>query len=298
MEDARPFPAPLRLRDTVVAYPVFAASGAVDPCSDNPDWRFPLDAMRSFGAAVTKTTTLDPRSGNPQPWVELMPGDERTLVNAVGLANPGFESTCEQWRTMASSLDMPIFVSIGGTADSCAHMARELGSHAFVSGIEVNLSCPNTEAAMPASRASDSAQIISSVRAATELPIIAKLSPASDIASVAGAVAGAGADAITAINTMPVHVRAADGSQLLGSPVGGMSGERLHPIALYCVAVAARASGIPVIGVGGVASLHAVQQMMSCGASGVGIGTAAVLDPSFVRRLQVEAGCIPARNML
>jgi len=281
-------PGALRLRDVVINPPLLNASGAFDLLATDPDWRADPAAAAPLGAYVTKTVTAEARSGNPRPWVELLAPE--TLVNSVGLANPGFAEVGEQWRELPDTLGgIPVILSLGGCPEELAAMAGEVSAHVgWVAGLELNLSCPNVHGGnvLAAADPARAAASVAAVRAVTDLPMLVKLTAAcGDIGAVATAAESAGADGLVAVNTMPVRALDDDGWPVLGSPDGGMSGAMLHPIALRAVAACVAAVAIPVIGVGGVSSSASARRMFATGARAIGVGTAAALAPSTLRDL-------------
>ena len=289
---------PLKIRGVSIDPPVVNASGAIDPFSPDAAWRCEPEIARMFGVCVTKTTTIDAREGNPQPWVELHPHDDQSLINAVGLANPGIDAVLRRVAQLQPALGVPVLLSIAGDAAACVALVNQAERSPQIAGYEVNLSCPNVGGGLIGADPEASAGVVAAVRARTERPVIAKLSPASDIARIAVAVERAGADAICAVNTMPVRAVDDDGQPILGTINAGLSGRLLHPIALRCVAAVAAVVKIPVIGVGGVASAAAVRRMFHAGASAVGVGTGGVLDAQSLSEVITAAGCATSPNML
>ena len=276
----------MNIGSLIVDPPVVNGSGAVDVASQYPDWSVPDPAVSKLGAYVTKSITLEPRAGNPQPWAETL-GDD-TLVNAVGLANPGIDVVVDAWAALPQRLGIPIIASIaGGTPDEFAELARRITGAGWAAALELNLSCPNVHGGLIAGDARAAADVVTAVRETTGLPLLAKLSPAcGDIAAVVRAVEAAGADALTCCNTMPVRWSGPSGEPLLGAGHhGGMSGVGLHPIALRVVAEAAAVSNLPIIGLGGVDGAVAAQRMRNAGASIIGVGSAAVIDPGVIAQL-------------
>jgi dihydroorotate dehydrogenase (NAD+) catalytic subunit len=204
------------------------------------------------------------------------------MINAMGLPNPGAEEEADllqEAATRLAPLGVPLIASISAdTADGFAQ-AAQIVSRAHPALIEVNISCPNVQSEhgeMFASSAEAAAEVTRRVTAATNIPCIVKLSPnVPDIASIARAVAAAGAAAITAINTMPgMLVDAESGAPVLDNRTGGISGPALKPIALRCVHEIAGAVDIPLIGTGGVLTGVDAVEMISAGATWVGIGSA------------------------
>lgn len=289
---------PLVIRGLILDPLVLNASGAVDPFSVDPAWRCEPELVQSLGGFVTKTTTEEVRTGNPHPWVEVHPDDDRTLINAVGLANPGIDATLQSIDAMADAVQIPIVLSIAGDAQSCQRMVARAERYPQIVGYEVNLSCPNVSGGLIGADEAATRAVIAAVRSATERAVIAKLTPASNIARIGAAAEHAGADALTAINTMPVHAVHNDGRPILGTVNAGLSGRMLHFIAVRCVAEVAVAVRIPVIGVGGVACAASVGRMFHAGASAVGVGTGIVLDPTAIPSIVAAAGCGTSQNML
>jgi dihydroorotate dehydrogenase (NAD+) catalytic subunit len=202
----------------------------------------------------------------------------------MGLPNPGAAEEVELLRDAArrlAPLGVPLIASIA--ADTVEEFGRvaAIVSDAGPALIEVNISCPNTESShgeMFASSAEAAAAVTRQVKASTSIPCIVKLSPnVADIAAIARAVAAAGADGITAINTMPgMLVDAESGAPVLANGTGGISGAALKPIALRCVHEISAGVTLPVIGTGGVLSGTDVVEMISAGAACVGVGSAIV----------------------
>ena len=237
-------------------------------------------AARSGAGAVTaKTCTPVPRRGHRNPTaVDWGQG----LINAMGLPNPGVAEEARLLREAALRL-RPLRVALiaslsADTAESFAESAAIL-ERAGPDMIELNISCPNLGAEhgeMFAASAEAAADVTARVKAVTSLPCLVKLSPnVHDIAEIARAVVEAGADGITAINTMPgMLVDAEAGVPVLANGTGGISGPALKPIALRCVAEIAEAVGVPIIGTGGVLSGVDAVEMLSAGATAVGVGSA------------------------
>lgn len=283
---------PLVIGELSIDPPLLNASGAVDMHAADPEWCFEASQLEPIGAYVTKTVTRHLRHGNPQPWVELAQPD--TLFNSVGLANPGIDAALELWGPELELLGLPVIVSIGGTAQELSEMSSRLDDLSWVAGVEVNLSCPNVahrdgRGGMAAAEPQLARRSIHAVRSSTKLPLLAKLSPAADVAAISAVVAAAGADALVAVNSMPARLLDDEGRPVLGTADCGMSGGALHAIALRCVADAA-ASGLPVIGLGGIASPAGAMRMLAAGASAVAIGSGAALHPGLLRQVAAALG--------
>jgi dihydroorotate dehydrogenase (NAD+) catalytic subunit len=270
----------------VLGNPIMAASGVfgygVEYCDA-------LD-VNLLGAICTRGTTLRPRLGNASPRaIETAAG----LLNAVGLQNPGVNAVLERYGDRWSTWDVPVIVNVAGeSVDDYAELARRLDGHPGVAGIEINLSCPNSDAGgvQFALDAAAAAAVVAAMRAITELPLLAKLSPAAaDPRTTARALVEAGVDAITAVNTMPaLAVDRLGRRPFLGNVYGGLSGPALKPIALRVVFEVAQSVKIPVVAAGGVATLDDVLDYLMAGASAVQVGTAAFADPQLPVRLVEE----------
>jgi dihydroorotate dehydrogenase (NAD+) catalytic subunit len=243
-----------------------------------------LDALaapavaRQLDAFVTKTVTPEPRQGNrPVRIAET----EFGMLNAIGLANPGRDRFLSDVLPALRSFGVPLWVSVGGFsaqdyADTCAPLENVV--------IELNLSCPNVDEAPESA-----AEIVAACRAATSLPLYAKLSPAAwDIGEVARAVEAAGADGLSLVNTMRGTVLGRDLRPILASVTGGYSGKALKPIALAAIYACRRASQLPIVGMGGVQSGRDVLEFVACGATHVALGTALFADPDAPRRVRAE----------
>ena len=259
-------------------------------------------ARDGAGAVTAKSCSLEPRAGHPNPTVLAWgPG----LINAVGLANPGVEAEVEELRR-ARALLQPLGVALiasvfADTVDNFGRVAARV-ARAEPDLIEVNISCPNVHDEFGLPFAADpgaTAQATAAVREAVppDIPVLVKLSPnVADIAAIARAVESAGADGITAINTLSgmvidVHAR----RPILANRSGGLSGPAIHPLALRCVYDIYRAVRIPVVGTGGVSSGRDAVAMIMAGATAVGVGSA-VYDggPEVLGRIGAEMAALMA----
>jgi len=237
------------------------------------------EVARQLDAFVTKTVTPLPRPGNaPTRIVETEAG----MLNSIGLANPGRERFLAETLPRLRGLGLPLWVSVGGfSAREYAETCERLGDVT----IELNLSCPNVDEAPESA-----AEIVAACRATTNLTLYAKLSPAAwDIAEVARAVESAGADGLSLVNTM--RGLALDSRTLrpvLGTGSGGYSGPALKPIALAAVYACRRASDLPIVGMGGVATGRDALEFVAAGASAVALGTVLFADPDAPSRVRAE----------
>jgi dihydroorotate dehydrogenase (NAD+) catalytic subunit len=237
--------------------------------------------IQRLGAIVCKGTTFNPREGNPQPrTAETACG----MLNSIGLQNIGVKALVREKAPVWSGWQVPVIVNIAGaTVDEYAQIARELEDVAGISGIELNISCPNVRegGAEFGTYPESAARVTAAIRAATSLPLLVKLTPnTSDIARVAVAVAEAGADAISLINTLAgIAIDIEQRRPLLGNIIGGLSGPAIKPVALRMVYEVASAVKIPVIGCGGIANGEDAIEFIMAGASAVQVGTATFTNP-------------------
>ena len=280
----------LRLRG-----PVLAASGTFGYGAE-----VPLLERRALGAIVSKGIFLRPRRGNPPPRIVETPAG---MLNAIGLQGPGIEGLlrdhCPAWATW----DVPVAVNINGeSAAEYGELAARLDGVPGVSALEINISCPNVDQGGmyfgndPAAAAA----VTAAVRARTGLPVWVKLTPmVTDIAVIARAVEGAGADALCAVNTfvgMSIDLRTR--APRLAFRTGGLSGPAIRPLAVHLAHRAARAVRIPVIGVGGIASAEDALEFLVAGCAAVQVGTATFADPRAIERVHDGiAGYLAASNL-
>ena len=273
-------------RGCALPNPVIAAAGPFGYGVEVAD----LVDLERLGGIVTRGTTLKARSGQPGPRLAEVPAG---LLVGVGVQNPGIDAVLDRYAETWAKWPVPVFLNLcGESAGELAEMARRLEGSPGVAGIELNLSCGGAGrgGVVFAMDADAAASAVSAVRRATDLPIIAKLSAAAaDVRSVARSVEAAGADAISAINTLPGFLPSADRrGAALGSGYGGISGPALKPIALRVVYEIAQVVDVPIIGIGGVSTLDDVLDLLACGASAVGVGVAALADPMVPVRLADE----------
>jgi dihydroorotate dehydrogenase (NAD+) catalytic subunit len=240
----------------------------------------PFDIER-LGAIVCKGVTLLPRDGNPQPRIAETAGG---VLNSIGLQNIGVSALVKEMAPVWASWRVPVIVNIAGeTVSDYAELAGRLEGVAGVSALEVNISCPNVTAggAEFGSEPGMAARVTSAVREATSLPLLVKLTPnTADILRVAVAVAKAGADALTLVNTLKgMVIDVTRRRPLLGGITGGLSGPAIKPVALAMVYEVAGAVGVPVIGCGGIATASDALEFIMAGASAVQVGTAGFTNP-------------------
>lgn len=231
-------------------------------------------AKAGAGAVVTKSIGVEPRLGYPSPTVVDIDGG---LLNAVGLPNPGIEEYGHEVE-VALQGGVPVIGSIfAGDADGFATLAKGMQSYG-VQALELNLSCPHVQAVGTEIGTDPDLvrKIIRAVKAVATVPVFAKLSPnVADIGALAAAAVNAGADGITAINTVKAMAIVPELRRpLLGNRVGGLSGPPIKPIGLRAVYEIRERVPAPIMGVGGISSGRDAIEYIMAGASAVQIGTA------------------------
>ena len=241
------------------------------------------DVARGLDAFVTKTVTPLPRDGNtPVRIAETDVG----MLNSIGLANPGIDRFVTRSLPQLDKLGIPVWVSVGGfETNDYAEICSRLDDHAEVSAIELNVSCPNVAAPVESAE-----QIVAAARLATRKPLWAKLSPAvPDVGEVARAAQAAGADGLSLVNTIRgLKLDERTLRPALGPGSGGLSGPALKPIALAAVASCYRATGLPIVGMGGVQTGRDALDLVAVGARHVALGTVLFGDPDAPARIRAE----------
>jgi len=268
---------PGRKGSLVLANPVMTASGTFSFGVDE-EHCFDVEAL---GAIVTKTVTLRPRAGSPQPRTAETPAG---MLNAIGLQNPGVDAVIRKLAPRWERRRVPVIVSIlGATVDEYGELAGRLEGVPGVSGIEVNISSPNARrGGMEFGQEPEAAAAVTAaVVRGTALPIIVKLTPnVTDIVAVARAVIDAGADALTLINTLQaMAIDTRSRRPAIASTFAGLSGPAIKPVALRMVYQVASALDAPIVGCGGIASGGDAVEFLLAGATAVQVGTATFANP-------------------
>ena len=268
--------------------PILVASGTFGYAKEMA----PYVDFNKLGGIVPKTVTLLPRAGNAPPrTVETASG----MLNAIGLDNDGLEHFLAHHLPYLRMLPTAILGNIAGkTEDEFAAMARRVAeAGAGLAGLELNLSCPNVSGGLDFATNPDvTRRIVQRCReACPNIPLIAKLTPnVTSIVEIAKAAQDGGIDAVSCVNTfLGLAVDWRRRKPILGNGVGGLSGPAIKPLALRCVwQVATQVSGLPIIAVGGIATIDDAMEYLVAGASAVQIGTANFYDPGLSTRLVEE----------
>jgi dihydroorotate dehydrogenase (NAD+) catalytic subunit len=252
-----------------------------------------------LGGIIPKTVTPLPRAGNPPPrTVETSSG----LLNSIGLDNDGLEAFISRHLQALLGLGSAIIANIAGknTAEF-VQMARRLNAYPQLAALELNISCPNVSGGVDyGTNPKMTAEVVSAVRDACDLPIIAKLTPnVTSIVEIAQAASEAGADALSLVNTFQgLAVNWRKRKPVLGNGIGGLSGPAIKPLALRIVWQVAQAVKTPIIGIGGIQSIDDVMEFLVCGATAVQVGTANFYNPTLatdlvdqLNRVLQEQGC-------
>ncbi len=278
-------------RGLVLDNPVLVASGTFGYGIEYGDV---VDVGR-LGAICCKGTTLRARIGNVTPRVTETPAG---MLNSIGLQNPGVDAVVEKYAPIWQGWRTPVIVNVAGeSVADYVEVVRRLDGVPGVAAIELNISCPNVgkgglQFAIDADAAGG---VTAAVRRVTDLPLLVKLSPnVADVRPIARAIADAGADALTAINTLSgIAVARARDRPLLGNVFGGLSGPAIKPIALRIVYEVAQVVDIPIVAIGGITELADVLDYLAVGAVAVQVGTAIFADPSLPVRVidELAAEC-------
>jgi dihydroorotate dehydrogenase (NAD+) catalytic subunit len=271
--------------------PVLTASGTFGYALEYDDF---FD-VATLGGICTKGLSLEPRPGNaPNRICETTAG----MLNAIGLANVGVEAFCKDKLPTLRERGVTVVANIFATAiDDFVALARRLDQEKGIVALELNVSCPNVDKGGFAfgCDANMSATVTAAVKEATRIPVWVKMSPeAGDVVGVALACEKAGADAITAINTIRgAAIDIETWLPRLHHRTGGLSGPAIKPIALRIVWDLARALRIPVIGIGGIATAADAIEFILAGASAIQVGTANFVDPRAAEKIKdgIRAYC-------
>ncbi|MEI7702462.1 MAG: dihydroorotate dehydrogenase [Planctomycetia bacterium] len=242
-----------------------------------------------LGGIIPKTVTPAPRPGNPPPrTVETASG----MLNSIGLDNDGFDQFVAEKLPYLKSLGTSVIVNVAGKAmDEFQRMADVLSQQTGIAAVELNISCPNVSGGVDfGTDPAMAARVVSAFRNSCSLPVIAKLTPnVTSVIPIAQAVADAGADAVSLVNTFQgMAIDWKRRKPILGNVLGGLSGPAIKPLALRIVWQVRRAVSIPIIGIGGIQSIDDVMEFLVAGATAVQIGTANFYNPGLANQLVRE----------
>jgi dihydroorotate dehydrogenase (NAD+) catalytic subunit len=283
--------------------PVLTASGTFGYGEEYED----LIDLNRLGGIIVKGVSLKPIAGNPPPRIWETPSG---MLNAIGLENPGVDVFIREKLPFLRKFDTAVIVNIFGySLEDYVAVTERLDGAAGIAGLEVNISCPNVKAGgmVFGTDIKAASELLSSVRKATKLPLIAKLSPnVTDITEFARAAQGAGCDGISLINTllgMAIDVRCR--RPRLANWTGGLSGPAIRPVAVRMVWQTARAVSLPIIGMGGILTAEDALEFLLAGATAVAVGTANFINPEAtidvirdLERFLVEQGIGDIRDLI
>lgn len=257
--------------------PVMTASGTFGYASEFEE----LVDLNRLGAIVVKGLSLEPSRGNPPPRIVETPCG---MLNAIGLENVGLAAFVKEKLPFLRRLDTPIFVNVyGKRTEEYAELAARLEDIDGVSGIEVNISCPNVKSGGIAFGAypESAAEVVRAIRKQTTKPMMVKLSPnVTDITEIAKSVESEGADSISLINTITgMAIDIETRRPKIANITGGLSGPAIKPVALRMVWQVAQTVNVPVIGIGGIMTAEDALEFLIAGAVAVQVGTANFINP-------------------
>jgi len=257
--------------------PVMTASGTFGYAGEYAE----LVDLNRLGAIVVKGLSLEPSTGNPPPRIVETPCG---MLNAIGLENVGLAAFVKEKLPFLRRLDTPVFVNIyGRRTEEYAELAARLEDIDGVSGIEVNISCPNVKSGGIAFGAypESAAEVVRAIRKKTTKPLMVKLSPnVTDITKIAKSVEAEGADSISLINTITgMAIDIETRRPKLANITGGLSGPAIKPVALRMVWQVAQAVNVPVVGIGGIMTAKDALEFLIAGAVAVQVGTANFINP-------------------
>jgi dihydroorotate dehydrogenase (NAD+) catalytic subunit len=254
--------------------------------------------LSKLGGVIVKGVSLKPIKGNPPPRIWETPSG---MLNAIGLENPGVDVFLSEKLPYLKKYETAVIVNVFGySLEEYVGVAERLDGAPGISGIEVNISCPNVKAGGMAFGTDLKAtfELLSAIRKATRLPLIAKLSPnVTDVSDFARAAQDAGCDGLSLINTllgMAIDVRCR--RPRLANCTGGLSGPAIRPVAVRMVWQASKAVQLPIIGMGGIVTGEDALEFILAGASAVAVGTANFINPRATLEVLSGIECIMAEQ--
>ncbi len=277
---------PVRLGPLSLRNPVLTASGTSGYGVD----LLPFLELSRLGAIVCKSLSLRPREGNAPCRIAETPSG---MLNSIGLQNIGIDVFLNDRLPQLRRHDVPVIANIfGETVEEFAALAARLERAEGLAGVELNISCPNTDRGGIEFGVDPDAtsRVTDAVRRATRLPLIVKLSPnVTDITVIARAAVSAGADILSLVNTfVGMAVDLERRRPILSSGAGGLSGPAIRPLAVFLTHRVARAVKVPLIGIGGIRSGHDALEFIMAGASAVQVGTSTFTEPAAPARVAAE----------
>lgn len=289
----------VQLGSLALRTPVLVASGTFGYARELAD----LVDFARLGGIIPKTVTAQPRIGNPPPRTVETPSG---LLNAIGLDNDGIDHFLDHHLPYLKALPTAVIGNVAGESeDEFVELTARMGA-AGLAGVELNLSCPNVTGGIDFATSADvTRRIVRRCREVCRVPLIAKLTPnVTDIVSIAKAAADGGADAVSLANTLlGLAVDWKRKRPVLGNGTGGLSGPAIKPVILRLVWQVARAKVLPIMAVGGIATIDDVMEYLVAGASAVQVGTATFYDPTASIRITdalpgalKQIGCASARE--
>ncbi len=281
-----------------LAHPVINASGTYDAIAARKVFGDALLDDFPFAAFVSKTITPEPRAGNAPRRIWETPSG---MLNSIGLPNKGLEGFLAEDLPQLRELPVPLIVSIMATTrEEFARCVERVAARREVAAIELNVSCPNVHSGLiVGENPSETEALLQTLRPLSEKPLIVKLTPnVADPAAVAAGAERGGADAVSLINTLKgTAIDPATGAPALGNGYGGLSGPAVRPVALEQVRSVRAAVGLPIVGMGGIATGGDAAEFLALGAAAVAVGTENFRDPRAGSRVaeELESSLRPVR---
>jgi len=266
----------VEIGNAVFPNPVTVASGTFGHAEDF----YQLEEVKKLGAIVPKTVTLRAQTGNPPKRICETPAG---MINAIGIENPGIDVFIREKLPALKKTGVPLIISISAHSDDdFVVMTEKLNAAGGIAAVELNLSCPNLQKkVLVAQSAEATATVVGRVKKVSKYPVIAKLTPnVTDITAIALAAEGAGADAISMVNTfVAMAIDVTKRRSRIGNFTGGLSGPAIRPIAVRMVCETAARVKVPIIGMGGITCTNDALEFLIAGASMVAVGTYNFVNP-------------------
>jgi dihydroorotate dehydrogenase (NAD+) catalytic subunit len=267
------------LGSVILENPILIASGILGTTSGSMRKLY----KKGAGAIITKSTSLNPKKGNLNPTVVSTPSG---LLNAMGLPNPGIDSMIDEVKILIKH-NIPVIGSVTGSSiEEFVKVASEFDSVGVIA-VELNISCPHEKVSQIGQSCELSYEFVKAVKKEVSIPVFVKLTPnVTDIVKVAVEVEKAGADGITAINTIKgMVIDINTGYPILNNKIGGLSGPAIRPIAVRCVYEIYKSVKIPIIGVGGIENWEDTIEFILAGATAVQIGTSILKGYKIIKEI-------------